>query len=128
MNVNPFSYLIEKLKSKANVDATLIPKINVSQKNVSHTLTFTGTCSGRTLLGEIQITGQNASSNPIAFSCAGIGTVNISTSIITVAPNDLGITGGTGTITVPANVNGGWGTIEIFQYFGRLDSVTITDS
>lgn len=127
MNVNPFSYLIEKLKGKADKNTVNTFVYETLQRNTAHTLTFSGTTvKARRSLGYILITGQGGVSIPIYFCVQGINDVDAATATFAVSSNSEGVTGGTGSINIPANVYGGWGNIEVYQCRNRLDGVTIT--
>lgn len=96
------------------------------QSNVAHTITFDGSATSRAFAGFIAICGQSGMAEYVPFGLIGsnIGVQGAITAVA-VASNSLNITTSGKVISIPASIQGGWGTISVVM-FRNEPNLTIT--
>ena len=96
------------------------------QSNVAHTITFDGSASSRAFAGFIAICGQSGIAEYVPFGLIGSNiSVKGTITAVAVASNSLNITTSGKVVSIPASIQGGWGTISVVMFRDEPD-LTIT--
>lgn len=86
------------------------------QGNSTHTLTFSGTATCRTVYGVLFLTGQTKLKGPIPFSLKGTSVAYTTVTGVSVYDPDNLVTAAGSTITIPT-YGDSWGTVTMILFY-----------
>lgn len=86
------------------------------QANTTHTLTFSGAATCRTVYGVLFLTGQSGLKGPIPFAFGGANVAYTTVVGVQVYDPDGVVTAAGNTITIPTYGNS-WGTVTMILFF-----------